>query len=215
MAVAWADAAGGTRLAERAALTAAPDDEGRTTAVLDLVGRGQGIATSSAGRLFDAVAALAGVRERVTYEGQAAIELEALAERAGDGDGGTYDYSLRVPADGAPLVLDPGPTIAAVVADLDGGTSPSAVARRFHDTVALATADTATRLAGDHGCDTVALSGGVFQNAILSRSVARLLGERGLHVLVHRVIPPNDGGISVGQAAVAAATDRLATASDW
>ena len=216
MAVAWAHAAGGPTLAERAAHTAAPGDEGgRAAAVLDLVGRGQGMATSSAGRLFDAVAALAGLRGRVTYEGQAAIELEALASRAGDGDTGTYDYALTQSPHGAPLVLDPGPTIAAVFADLDGGTPPSAVARRFHDTLALATADTATRLAGDHGCDTVALSGGVFQNAVLSRSVARLLGERGLRVLVHRVIPPNDGGISVGQAAVAAARDRLAPASDW
>jgi hydrogenase maturation protein HypF len=112
-------------------------------------------------------------------------------------------------------VVDPGPIIAGVLADLDRSAPPAAIARRFHDTLARATADAAVRLAGNHGCDTVVLTGGVFQNALLSRAVAGDLADRGLRVLSHRDVPPNDGGISVGQAAVAAATDHLGPASGW
>ncbi|HZQ85159.1 MAG TPA: carbamoyltransferase HypF [Acidimicrobiales bacterium] len=200
MAVAWAERAGGADAAARAG--AAADD--RWPAVLDLVTRQHGMSTSSAGRLFDAVASLLGIRHRVTYEGQAAIELEALAGQVPRGAGGAYDYELL--DDHGVLVLDPRPLVGDVIVDCERGVAPAAVADRFHRGMVAATGAAAARLAARHGCDCVALSGGVFQNELLRRGVAGALHEQGIRVLQHSTVPTNDGGISVGQAAIAAAT---------
>jgi hydrogenase maturation protein HypF len=162
--------------------------------------------TSSAGRLFDAVASLAGVRDRVSYEGQAAMELEWLAERATpDGD---YPFDLGG-ADGDnptrfPLVVDTRPIIRAAAADADRGVAAAAIARRFHSTVAGLIAATCDRLRRQTGVGVVVLSGGVFLNALLTREASDRLGGFGFRVYRHRVVPPNDGGLSLGQLAVAA-----------
>ena len=148
--------------------------------------------SSGMGRLFDAVAALLGVRETVSYEGQAAIELEQLA---GDAVAAPYDWRF---GDAAELV-------AAIVED----TRPRAeVAAAFHETVAAASAAACVDAGG---ADTVVLSGGTFQNLRLLASARARLEAEGFRVLTHRLVPPNDGGISFGQVAVA--STRRATAS--
>jgi hydrogenase maturation protein HypF len=103
------------------------------------------------------------------------------------------------------LVLDPRPTVRAVLADLDGGQAPAVVAARFHETVAVGTAEACIALAAEHDLGTVVLSGGVFQNRRLLERLAELLAAAGLRPLTPERLPPNDGGISFGQAAVAAA----------
>ena len=157
--------------------------------------------TSSMGRLFDAVAALCGIRSRVSYEGQAAIELEAAC--AG-GEQGCYPLPLAE-ADGR-ILLDARETILAVERDLSDRVGVALVAARFHEAVAEATAEACARAAA--GPMPVVLSGGVFQNRRLLTRTAAILRDRGFEVLVPELLPPNDGGISYGQAAVAAA--RLA-----
>jgi hydrogenase maturation protein HypF len=151
------------------------------------------------GRLVDAVAALCGAPLQVSFEGQAAVELEAAAAGAGRVRGA---YALPV---GRDLVLDPRATIRDVVADLGAGTPPAVVAARFHHAVARATADACRRAAERAALATVVLSGGVFQNRLLLEETARLLDAAGLRVLLPERLPPNDGGISFGQAAIAAA----------
>lgn len=194
MAVSWLEATVGPRAAERWGSGVDP----RAPAVLGLVRSGRQPVTSSVGRLFDAVAAVLGVRIRVSYEGQAAAELEALARSAGSATG------LDIAVTGE--VLDPRPLFAALLADR---TDPAAAALGFHLALADATAALAARLARRHGLDAVALTGGVFQNVLLTDLVADRLRADGLAVLLHERVPPNDGGISLGQAAVAAA--RTAT----
>ena len=167
------------------------------------------------GRLFDAVAALVGIRGRVSYEGQAAIELEAAARAFGPGGAAPYPAAWG-PADGVTAdgvtadgvtVLDPAPMVAALVADRARGAPVGQMAASFHQGLAAATVGLAADLAGRHRMDTVALSGGVFQNALLSDLVAAGLAGRGLRVLTHHEVPANDGGISVGQAAIAATAE--------
>ena len=158
--------------------------------------------TSSAGRLFDAVAALVGLRDRVNYEGQAAIELE---QRVDPAEWGAYPARLDWPLiRGADLVR-------AVVDDLAAEVGVGVVAARFHNGVVdvldvLARACAAGR--AETGLDTVALSGGVFQNMVLTHRLAARLRADGFTVLTHHRVPPNDAGISLGQVAVAAAKDR-------
>jgi hydrogenase maturation protein HypF len=159
--------------------------------------------TSSMGRLFDAVAALCGLRGEVTYEGQAAVELESAADRRE-----SVAYPLPVVESGEGLVLDPRETVAAVAADSSAGVSASLVAARFHNAVAAATAEACSRLARELGLDTVVLSGGVFQNRLLLERTLPALTDAGLRPLVPERLPPGDGGIAYGQAAAAAA--RLA-----
>ena len=184
MACAWTQAAG---VEAPAALAARPGwDEVSALARTGLASP----LTSSVGRLFDAVAALCGLRSEITYEGQAAIELEAACDEA---ERGAYPFDPS---------LDARPTVAAIVDDIARGTDAGLIAARFHNALAAATA----RALLDHGADTVVLSGGVFANRrLLSRSRA-LLGEAGVRVLVPERLPPGDGGISYGQAAVAAAS---------
>jgi hydrogenase maturation protein HypF len=153
--------------------------------------------TSSMGRLFDAVGALCGVAVEVSYEGQAAVELEGVAWTAGDC--GAYEFGL----DGT--VMDPRPALVEVVMDLDRGVEPAIVAARFHAGVAAVTVSAVSGIASEHGLESAVLSGGVFQNRLLLETVAAGLARAGLRVLVPERLPPNDGGISYGQAAVAAA----------
>ncbi|MDR3638144.1 MAG: carbamoyltransferase HypF [Isosphaeraceae bacterium] len=160
--------------------------------------------TSSAGRLFDGVAALAGGRSSVTFEGQAAMELEWLA--AGSVDAGAYPFEIESePGAELPLVIDTRPLIAAVAAESLRGEAPARIARRFHTTVVAIVARVCDRLRASSGLGTVAVSGGVFLNAVLTREVVARLGGDGFRVLRHRRVPPNDGGLCLGQLALAAA----------
>ncbi len=166
-------------------------------------------ATSSMGRLFDAVAALLGVRDVTTYEGHAAIELEQCARTTTETArplAGTAELSPQ--EIGGVLQLPGVAVVAAVVEELTAGTPLPQIAARFHTTVVQLTAQACQHIGERTGLRTVALSGGVFQNVLLSRGLARALTERGFEVLRHRQVPPNDGGISVGQAVVAAQLDR-------
>jgi hydrogenase maturation protein HypF len=176
-------------------------------AVLDLAAQPTTRTTTSAGRLFDAAAAVLGIRSIVSYEGQAAIELEAAA--AGVADDAAPVYPVDVGVDDGVFVIDPAPLLARLWDDACAGTSVAASSAGFHAGLGAAVADAAVRLAERHGLDTVALTGGVFQNRRLSRIVAGGVGRAGLTVLMHHAVPPNDGGISIGQAAVAAATAAL------
>lgn len=191
MAVAWAHAAGVD--------VDIVDD--RVDAVRGLVESARGPTTTSAGRLFDAVAALLGLRSKVSYEAQAAIDLEARARQVPRGEAPAY--RVDVGGDG-PLLLDPAPLVAAVVDDHRRGTPVPVVAAGFHESLGRTTADAAVSLARNNGIDTVVLTGGVFQNVRFSEVVEEGVRTAGLNVLVHGVIPPNDGGISIGQAAIAA-----------
>jgi len=156
--------------------------------------------TSSCGRLFDALAALLNVRHIVSYDGQAPIELEALAETSED----EGNYRNRILSnDEKPLQLDFSAMFPAILHDLEAGISTAALARRFHASVAQASVETCIRIAGDTGLDRVVLSGGVFQNRLLSEMVYTGLVEQGLQVFTHRLSPPNDGCIALGQAAIA------------
>jgi len=160
--------------------------------------------SSSCGRLFDAVAAALNLsRDAVTYEGQAAIELEALAAQA-MGAAGT-GYRFEILDDGAMLILDPALMWLALLDDLASGVDKALIAARFHAGLTECVVRTAVTLAGRHGLDAVALSGGVFQNRILAETVGTRLRSSGLRTLSHRQVPANDGGISLGQAAIAAA----------
>jgi hydrogenase maturation protein HypF len=155
-------------------------------------------ATTSMGRLFDAGAALAGIRAEVNYEGQAAIELEAACDTH---ERGAYPIALT----GAPLVIDPSETIRAVATDVAAGVGAGVIARRFHRTIARATVEACVALAAAYATEVVVLSGGVFQSGLLLQDVSSALTEAGLRVLVPERLPVNDGGIAYGQAAVAAA----------
>jgi hydrogenase maturation protein HypF len=152
---------------------------------------------TSMGRLFDAVASLLGVRHRIAYEGQAAIELETLATTAQDR--GTPRLRLAVGADG---VLDPAPLLAGLVAGLRAHYPTSLLAAAFHVAVADAVAEAVAAVG--RGVRVVGLTGGVFQNVLLLRLCRQRLRDGGFEVLTHRVVPPNDGGLALGQAAVSA-----------
>jgi hydrogenase maturation protein HypF len=160
------------------------------------------VPTSSMGRLFDAVASLVGVRQVVDYEAQAAIELEGVARGAFDDYGDAYEFAIT--EDGEVLVFDAAPVIRAVAADVLAGTGPAVVGARFHVGVAQLIAAVAIRTAQRTGLDTVALGGGVFQNVLLLRAARRLLTAAGLEVLIPSQLPPNDGGLALGQIMVAA-----------
>ena len=152
--------------------------------------------TTSIGRLFDAVAALCGVRSEIAYEGQAAVELEACCDAA---ERGRYPFRIGE-RDGA-LVLDPRETLAAIRLDLARKVEVGVVAARFHSAVAHVTAEALARV----GSESVVLGGGVFQNRRLLEQTSAQLAGAGLRVLVPERLPPGDGGISYGQANVAVA----------
>jgi hydrogenase maturation protein HypF len=186
MACAWLVEAVGTAPDMPAAIDVDPE-AWRTVAELAATGFSAPV-TTSAGRLFDAVAALCGIRSHVNYEGQAAVELEAACDPA---ERGAYE----IPD------LDPRPAIRAIARDAAAGVPVGVIAARFHHGLAEATA----RACLDAGLDVVVLSGGVFQNRVLLERTTALLRKAGARVLIPRRLPPGDGGIAYGQAAVAAA----------
>jgi len=153
---------------------------------------------SSCGRLFDAGASILGLRQSCAFEAQAAMELEAAA---GEPSGAVYP--CEVYDDGELLVFDPRPLVRALAEDAASGADVSACAGRFHDALAAGMSALCVRLCRREGVDLVALSGGCFQNRRLLRGVRDHLKGEGITVLLHRLVPPNDGGVSLGQAAVA------------
>jgi hydrogenase maturation protein HypF len=155
--------------------------------------------TSSCGRLFDAVAALAGIRSRISYEGQAALELEMTVK--GEGEEGFYPYDIDHA--GEYYIIEPAAAIRAIVDDLRGGVPAGVVSARFHNTLAAVIAETCALLRGDTGLSRVALSGGVFQNRYLTEKSVQILRRAGFEVLTHSLVPPNDGGLALGQAVIA------------
>ena len=157
------------------------------------------VPTSSAGRLFDALASLLGVRDRVSYDGQAAVELEALAERTDDASG------YHVPVTGErPLELDPRPLVRAVARDVARDADPGLLAGRIHAALADAILEACRRVRQTTGLRSVALTGGCFESKLLTVLAAERLEAADFEVLLHGRVPPGDGGLGVGQAAVAA-----------
>jgi hydrogenase maturation protein HypF len=176
---------------------ACPTDERRV--LLHQLETGLGCAsTSSMGRLFDAVSALAGVRQVVAYEAQAAIEFEGLARGV---DGGSRRYEFALDSDGAMTTIDPTPLLSAVIADVRNDVPKGVIGARFHRAIADLIVDLAT--ACEFGPQPIALSGGVFQNALLLRQSVTKLRANGFDVITHRRVPPNDGGLALGQLLVA------------
>lgn len=165
---------------------------------------GQGInspVTSSTGRLFDAVAAILGLRERAAFEGQAAMELEFLAE---ENEAGAYEIKLNeIP--GGPAVLDWEPMLRDIVHEIDTGVGPATVAARFHNTLVEMIVEVANRAR----LENVVLSGGCFQNRYLLEHAIKRLKKDDFCVYWHRRIPTNDGGIALGQVAAVALANSI------
>jgi hydrogenase maturation protein HypF len=156
------------------------------------------IDTSSAGRLFDAVSAILGICHEISYEAQAAIELESAAD-----ENECRTYPVVIAERDGPMVVDPASIVRAVLEDALGGAPREAVAGAFHNTVVGFCLEIALRLREARGIGTVALSGGVFQNRLLLRKLVSTLGDEGFRVLTNKEVPTNDGGVSLGQAIVA------------
>jgi hydrogenase maturation protein HypF len=155
------------------------------------------VPTSSIGRLFDAVSSLLGLRHRISYEAQAAIELEVAAEPF------LHDHpSYTFAREG--IRVDAAPVLSGMVSDLRTGVAVGAIAAGFHHAVATMVSDVALRTRSSTGLNTVALSGGVFQNAVLMTFVKHLLTANRFDVRTHRLVPPNDGGLALGQAYIGA-----------
>jgi hydrogenase maturation protein HypF len=147
------------------------------------------------GRLFDGVGSLLGVRHTVNYEAQAAIELEAAVDLA---EGGAYAFSI------GPEGVDAAPVIRQIVKDLRAGLSLGRMAGRFHNGVADMVLAVCQQIREQDGLNCVALSGGVWQNMVLLQRVTERLRAAGFDLLLHRQVPANDGGLALGQAAIAA-----------
>jgi hydrogenase maturation protein HypF len=181
-------------------MAAAPP--GEPSILLQQLKRGMNVVpTSSVGRLFDAVSALAGVRQEINYEAQAAIELEMLVEKGIDE---AYAFSF----DGQEI--DPAPCIRAVAVDVRASIPVGVISARFHNGLARMIRDVCLPLRKKSGLKEVALSGGVFQNVTLLARVLPLLQEAGFVVYLHRLVPPNDACISLGQAMVASVEAQVA-----
>ena len=196
--------------------------EAEAAAVAGLCVEGRSLVTSSMGRLFDAVAALCGLADSVSYDGQAAARLEQAAAVTGrsyrwelpvSGPSGRDPLSGLVlspsgldPPDprphGAPMRIDPAPVVAAIATDVRAGVDPAVIAGAFHTGLAEMIVEVCARLRDATGVGTATLSGGVFQNRLLVELTAPLLETAGFEVLLHSQVPPNDGGISLGQVAV-------------
>ena len=183
-------------------LAALQDHLEQAPQVLEQCQPGRSITTTSMGRLFDAVAIACGIGTRVTYEGQAAIGLEQLAKQP------ERRYRVELSED-APAHIETASVVEAIVADLMAGLDPARVAGAFHQWVADVVLASSERSRAQTGIAVVALSGGVFQNRLLTELTVPTLTEAGFEVLLHRQVPPNDGGISLGQAAIGRAALTL------
>jgi hydrogenase maturation protein HypF len=155
--------------------------------------------TSSLGRLFDAVAAIIGIRQRVNFEGQAAMELEMLAQ---DSSEAIYDIQWTSQA---PIKILPQPIIRGVVQDIQNGMSPADISIKFHQTLIVLFGEICGTVRRDHDLNRVVLSGGCFQNSLLLKGLIGQLEAHHFEVYAHQQVPANDGGIALGQAMVAAA----------
>jgi hydrogenase maturation protein HypF len=176
-------------------------DQRRAETLLRLAERGvNSPMTSSAGRLFDAVAALVGIREQVNYEAQAAIELEAALEEEKKSVG----YPFAIQGDGGRWIIDTHPLFVALVRDLRDGVPRGIISRRFHSGFVDALVRTVEMVHGRSGVDRVCLSGGSFQNGFLLEGTRRQLEASGFQVFCHAEVPCGDGGLSLGQALIAA-----------
>lgn len=242
----WSGLAGGVDIADRSGrledleteAAAAAGMLGRSAvelaAVAGLCAGGRSLVTSSMGRLFDAVAALCGLADSVSYDGQAAVRLEQAAAVTGrsyrwdlpdsgpSGRGPRSGLALSPsgpdPSDprppGPPMRIDPAAVMAAIAADAMAGVDPAVIAGAFHTGLAHMIVEVCARLRDATGVGTAALSGGVFQNRLLVELTAPLLEAAGFEVLLHSQVPPNDGGISLGQVAVGRALLRTSGSID-
>jgi len=156
----------------------------------------QTIETSSCGRLFDAVASILGLRHEATYEGQAAIELEMAASQ----ETGHYPFAFTGLD---PFEIDMRPAIVAIVEDFRARVPVGAIAAHFHRTMSRVVVDACIRIRQSDGLNRVCLSGGTFQNLLLLGLSAEGLRQLGFEVFIHQSVPPNDGGLSLGQAVIA------------
>ncbi|CAK8721537.1 carbamoyltransferase HypF [Candidatus Electrothrix aarhusensis] len=177
--------------------------------VVSLIRSGFAPLTSSCGRLFDAVAALLGVCSVSSYEGQAAVRLENLVRPESKGR-----YTFVLASEIFPAQLSFGPALGEIIADLDKGLELTVISTKFHNTVSAAVVATCEHLRQQRGINTVVLSGGVFQNAFLLQQVCTGLRRKEFAVFCHHLVPPNDGGLSLGQAAVALAQAQDNRATD-
>jgi hydrogenase maturation protein HypF len=195
------------RLPLSASLPALLQAEPNEVAVINrMLATGAGCtSTTSVGRLFDAVASLLDVRQSIDYEGQAAIELEALAAGAGRVPIAGPDWALGVHVTDGEVILDPAPAIAAALAAALSGLDRGMAARAFHEGLAASVCRAAILVRARTGVDTVGLTGGVFANVVLTGECQGRLEQEGFTVLLHRMVPANDGGLALGQVAVAAA----------
>ena len=204
-ALAWLTQAGIPWDEDLPPVSAAPEAERRVIGQMLVAARrgtpGLAPRTSSAGRLFDAAAALAGVRSQVNYEAQAAMEFEALVDPH---EAAAYPFAL------VGETVDAAPVLRQMVHDLRAGVGVPALAARFHNGLAEAVARMCARLRDETGLARVALSGGVWQNRVLLEGAVRRLRGLGFDVLVHRQVPANDAGVAFGQVVVAAARLRAA-----
>jgi hydrogenase maturation protein HypF len=174
------------------------DEREGASLVFQLKNRVNAPLTSSAGRMFDVAAALAGLRLEAQYDGQAACELEAAAA----GTSAYYDFILDKSGD--PWVIDTRPLFRQMLADVQSGVDAGMIAGKFHESMARVIVSTCKELSTRTGIERVALSGGVFQNGLLTPRVLEGLKSTGLRPFIHRRVPTNDGGISLGQAIIAA-----------
>jgi hydrogenase maturation protein HypF len=155
------------------------------------------VPTSACGRLFDAVASIVGLRDDVNFEAQAAIELEMIAAQGVDA---SYPFEITA---GDPWQIDVRPAIEAIVRDVLAGKPVSWIAAAFHNTVAAIVREVCRRVRSAEAINRVCLSGGTFQNVYLLERAVSLLRADGFEVFLHAKVPPNDGGISLGQAVIA------------
>jgi len=165
--------------------------------------------TSSAGRLFDAVSALLGFSGKISYEGQAAVRLQVMADESVN-----KNYPHEIKEEGGMLVLSFAPAIRAMLCDLEKKAPRGHIAGMFHNTIAIALSEACGLVRAESGLNTVALSGGVFQNDLLVQKLMSVLKKDRFNVYINVIVPPNDGGISLGQAAVAAARSHIRARKD-
>jgi hydrogenase maturation protein HypF len=176
------------------------DDSKINTIARMVTGRINAPMTSSLGRLFDGIAAIIGLRYRVSFEGQAAMEMEMTADRSIEE---SYEYSWL--EEGSPFQIDVKPIVQGIVRDVINHISQPVICGKFHNTLIHLFTELSEVIRKTTGLNRVALSGGVFQNQILFKGFSRSLAGKGFEVLKHSLVPCNDGGISLGQAVIASA----------